>query len=71
MNFSAVYPSMAYLNLMLNIKADFILEYNGMRFVYIFFASLTCVPIIRNEEDSTKYSKDDYIKSSSNFIHIL
>ena len=37
----------------------------------IYFASLTCVPIIRNEEDSTKYSKDDYIKSSSNFVHIL
>jgi hypothetical protein len=41
----------------------------------IYFASLTCVPIIRNEEDSAKYSKeyskDDYIKSSSNFIHIL
>jgi hypothetical protein len=37
----------------------------------IYFASLTCVPIIRNEEDSAKYSKDDHIKSSSNFIHIL
>lgn len=62
---------MAYLNLMLNNKADSILEYNRMRFVSIYFALPTYVPIIRNEEDSAKYSKDDYIKSSSNLIHIF
>ena len=38
----------------------------------IYFASSTHVPIIRNEEDSEKYSKDDYIKRSSNLsIYII
>jgi hypothetical protein len=65
MDFSAVYRSMAYLNLMLYNKAD--LSQNITQCALsIYFASPTHVRIIRNEEDSEKYSNDDYIKRSSN-----